>query len=686
MTPHTRHRLLAAAAAALPLIAAALPAPAQTRVNQDGRALDANTRVGSDGSNDRYNGIDRRGQTVTGNQIVTGNVTGGRAFRGRVGYRDPLEFRGDIDRPSDRFVRDSVGAPTRTRPRVGYQSTAFYGDDRATPPPAGYRQEGSTPGFYNTRAGQTTVASGLRNPLYQTTSQVFGSASTLLRPGDVVFDGRRNPDDPQSLLSASPLYGVRPLNDDPLAGTDDSAGPDTPSRRITADRFRINRGQIERMQQELNDAGGADDPEGAQEDGARQPANPDDASRPAGQQSIDRRVGGPGGGAVPDNALEARAGADRLSGSAQTGQSLQRRMLVPPAEQSTTYAQLQQRLAQRQGGRPLGDEEANRQFRLLRRASQDGAGPGGEGADGAEGEDDGQPRDVAGQAGAAKPRAGAAKPQDGAEQPQEGAGRAPTGVRPPSRRPATRAAGANPVPREAQPKAAPNQAEQPDETPAPAEAEPRAAVPAPRPASPPAEVDDAGAPLRVKSLAEGVQAKGLRDLLTSAEELMKAGKFASAIEKYGAAEQVAPNNPLIRLGRAHAELGATYYGRAEQSLRRAIDADPALLMGKYDLQEFVGSDRLGFVVTDLKQIGITEAGSARPMLLLAYIAYSMPGGESAAAHYLDAADGRGKQPDSLIDLMRKSWNLAAAPAPAVETPEFRQAETKTQTGEPAPNK
>jgi tetratricopeptide (TPR) repeat protein len=642
MSPHTRHRLLAAVAAALPLFAAAVPAPAQVRVNQNGRAHDANTRVGSDGSNDRNNGIDRRGQTVTGNQIVTGNVTGGRAFRGNLGYRDPLEFRGAISRPSDRFVRDSVGAPTRTQPNVGYQSTAYYGDDRATPPPPGFRQQGSTPGF--TGLGQTTIQTNIRNPAYQSTTQIFGAGSTLLRPSDQVFDGRRDLDGPQSILTASPLYGVRPIGGGPVSGVNDAAGAETTGSR---DRFRLNRGQIDNMQRELNEAGGddaaggTDGPAGAA-GGANSPARP--------QQPLN--------GALPDTSLRGgtranQLSADRLAGSVETGQSLQRRTLVPPARQSAQYRQLQQRLAQRQGGRPLTDEEANRQARLLTRVARQTA-PGAAAAAAPGADAAGDPDNAAA---APAPEPGAALPR----QPRGDAAAPRVGAEP-----------------EMEPGAAPENETAPDpEAPAPdapAAAEPQAAAPAP--------ANAAAEPLRIKSLAEGVEAKGLRDLLASAEELMKAGKFASAIEKYGAALEVAPNNPLIVLGRAHAELASTYYGRAEQSMRQAIEADPALLMAQYDLESFVGRDRLGFVVKDLKQVAQTETRAARPQLLLAYIAYSMPGHEAAAAQYLDAAAERSRRPDPLIDLMRKNWNLPAAPAtpeaPDAEAPEAPPADEENK--------
>src|SRR5687767_15038803 len=73
---------------------------AQQRVGDDGRALDANPRVGSGGYN---SGPIRDTLRVNPNNIVTGNVTGGREFRGHVPYTDPREFRGtvgglDVDR------------------------------------------------------------------------------------------------------------------------------------------------------------------------------------------------------------------------------------------------------------------------------------------------------------------------------------------------------------------------------------------------------------------------------------------------------------------------------------------------------------------------------------------------------------------------------------------------------------
>src|SRR5437868_1638175 len=109
-------------------------------------------------------------------------------------------------------------------------------------------------------------------------------------------------------------------------------------------------------------------------------------------------------------------------------------------------------------------------------------------------------------------------------------------------------------------------------------------------------------PVKVDSLARGVKGKGLAEIMKSAEDLMKQGKFTSALDQYDQAEQVAPNNPLIRLGRANAELGASYYARAEAHLRDVFTQNPELLNGQYDLIALLGEERLNTLVKDLKQI------------------------------------------------------------------------------------
>ncbi|MEX0886228.1 MAG: hypothetical protein WD009_07285 [Phycisphaeraceae bacterium] len=97
MTPNgsrtIRTSLTVIGAVALALAAApATPALAQEQVDTSGRALDANPRSGAGGINDAGPVIDYRAR----NDIITGNVGGGRHFRGDIDYGAPGEFRGQL--------------------------------------------------------------------------------------------------------------------------------------------------------------------------------------------------------------------------------------------------------------------------------------------------------------------------------------------------------------------------------------------------------------------------------------------------------------------------------------------------------------------------------------------------------------------------------------------------------------
>jgi hypothetical protein len=110
MLKMTTGRILAYAAIVLAVWGTAGSAVAQFRVGDDGSALDANNRLGSGGFNTRR----LAPVNVTADQIVTGNVTGGRAFRGTLQTGDQSQFRGTLGTDtSDRFIRDSAGAPRR---------------------------------------------------------------------------------------------------------------------------------------------------------------------------------------------------------------------------------------------------------------------------------------------------------------------------------------------------------------------------------------------------------------------------------------------------------------------------------------------------------------------------------------------------------------------------------------------
>jgi thioredoxin-like negative regulator of GroEL len=163
-------------------------------------------------------------------------------------------------------------------------------------------------------------------------------------------------------------------------------------------------------------------------------------------------------------------------------------------------------------------------------------------------------------------------------------------------------------------------------------------------------------PLQVQNFATGVEARGLHDLLQSADDLMRKGKFTSAMDEYDNAAAVAPNNPLVVIGRANAELAASLYSRAEADLRAAYGSDQAVMMAQYDLKDLIGEDRLKYLSDDLKQIADSSPNDSTPVFLLAYIDYN-DHQEAQAAAYLDLAQKREGGNDDLIKSLMTHWTL-----------------------------
>ncbi len=84
------------AAGVLACLIACPVASAQNRVGNDGRALDANQQVGSAG----YNPADGRLDFSRQNDIITGNVGGGRGFQDTIDYGAVGEFQGNLQSDS----------------------------------------------------------------------------------------------------------------------------------------------------------------------------------------------------------------------------------------------------------------------------------------------------------------------------------------------------------------------------------------------------------------------------------------------------------------------------------------------------------------------------------------------------------------------------------------------------------
>ena len=194
-------------AALLTAALAITPAQAQTQV-QGGSAHDANQQVGSGGYNRAGEQVDYRAR----NLLITGNVGGGRAFRGAINYSADGSFQGSLGSDSlFNFRRDSVfSAPNAG----GYNYRASQIGDRVVV---------SRP----TDSLSTGYRADLGNGLSTRTSYDPGTGVVTFRQsggGLVAISGFNNPDSlrnagtslglvqtPSGLanINASPLTGIR---------------------------------------------------------------------------------------------------------------------------------------------------------------------------------------------------------------------------------------------------------------------------------------------------------------------------------------------------------------------------------------------------------------------------------------------------------------------------------------------
>jgi tetratricopeptide (TPR) repeat protein len=178
-------------------------------------------------------------------------------------------------------------------------------------------------------------------------------------------------------------------------------------------------------------------------------------------------------------------------------------------------------------------------------------------------------------------------------------------------------------------------------------------------------------PVHISSLAEGVRAKGLAGLLKAAEDLMKQGRYSSAIDQYSLAQQVAPNNPLIPLGQANAELGAASYRDAEQHLRQVFGGDEALLHAQFDLNSLMKPERVRTLIDDLKDLAAKDPKAEMPVFLLAYLNYNT-GHEAEAMKYLGDVDKREGRADPIVARMLRHWYVPASTGTKPAMPELNK--------------
>lgn len=219
-TPRTSRHV----AFALALALSAAVGWGQVRQVYNGEVLDANPQIGSGGSNRPVPGF----VPVSGNDIITGNVTGLKYFHGSVPYRSPYEFRGSLGSASlNDYARQSAIGGTFQGTYTG-QTQTYYLPSRTVSSQAGQLTPaplagGSTSGFDSALVGAAAV-----NPTSSLRSQAAVSAALVAAPlgADVppprLFE-TLSTTTPLGLTltnEASPLFGLQRLQSVPPQGID----------------------------------------------------------------------------------------------------------------------------------------------------------------------------------------------------------------------------------------------------------------------------------------------------------------------------------------------------------------------------------------------------------------------------------------------------------------------------------
>lgn len=591
---------LISAVAAVSVAGIATSSFAQVRIDT-GNARDANNRIGSGGSNGTGSS---RWQPINQNDIVYNNVTAGRGFHGQLQTTDGVSFHGTTGAElSGNFIQQSSGAPTGILAANNAQVVRPIYDSaaRGVNAPPGYIQQGFSNSAYIPAPPPTRGAGDLRIGVVN-----FNDSDAIAapRPGETILPGPVSTSNTNSLITASPLYGVRQwtrdddqslLNDTTFRGMNDQALDDQTVQQfrnelmVPSNPMTSNIGQSAKIDNSAIGTGTL------QNTGQTTPNLAQPLNTPLGQQS-DKPLPN---GQLPGENLAA----SNLGGGVQINQATQQKLLSTPAQQSTQYQQMEDSLKSYLGPQGYDALQANRQYNASVAAMKQ--------------------QDEAKRAAAAAPAPGGPAAPGGVAPGVAAPGQNPGGLAP--------ANGAH---------AAPDQNAAPIQIPGPTFQKPA----------------EKPKPVQVHSLADGIKAEGLKKLMTQAEDQMHQGKWFSAIETYQNAVRVAPNQPLVVIGRANAELGATYYVRAEEDLKQAFTSDKKLLMGQYDLRKMIGDDRLAYLLSDLKDMNAKDPKKSMPIFLLAYIAYNT-GNEQQASGYLDLLQQRDPESATLVKTLRQFWTL-----------------------------
>lgn len=597
--------------AALAVAAMSLPVGAQQRAGGDGRALDANQRVGSGGSN----AIEGRVDYNSRNDVITGNVTDFSSFRGDVPYRAPGEFRGRLGSDDQfRFNADSYGS---NPVNLDYDDPLYGGGVSGSQRLSIFR-DFSSPGrgrlgdeLVVRREGVYGGASG-----YGRSAVVRTSTGSLLQPNtDRAIDRAgviSTPDGRVLEVTASPLLGVRrnqinlnrPAPPDPNRQVDRLLEDGTPGMRRDA-------GELNAAD-EVRDVNDRRVPDGRVD---LSPINPFGNGDPSAVQRLDDQRLRVSPGLVLGQQLQSRVDPRSVGMTPAQSQDridrLEATMFGSPDQTSAggddVYLNVLDALAQRSGrGSTLRREDgAVNPLLAGTRAGADGESTGGE-----------------------APSYAADLPSLTDEQLAQ-AERAHAEMM-------ARQFGKNPL-EQGDPEGDPKEVQDDDAMNARLKK----------------LVDELGADLpRLESLA-GESSGRTATQMKEAEKLLADGQYMQAETAYRRVLDTNPKHVMARIGLANAELGAGLFRSSALTLRRVLTEHPQLVTLQYDAKLLPNAERAKFLQQELQRMVNDRENAADAGLLMAYMGYQLE--SRPMVRYGLAVSETYAPRDPLLPVVRAVW-------------------------------
>lgn len=148
--------------------------------------------------------------------------------------------------------------------------------------------------------------------------------------------------------------------------------------------------------------------------------------------------------------------------------------------------------------------------------------------------------------------------------------------------------------------------------------------------------------------------------MAEGQDMLAAGRYFDAEDRFTRAMAAAPGDPMARVGRIHAQLGAGLFLSAATNYRNLLRDHPEVVAVKYGPAVLPSAERGKVIVEQLRE-EMADAGSALKRdasLLLAYLGYQN-GDEAMVTEGLDAlaaqTDLANTPEQTLLQLLRGAW-------------------------------